>query len=201
MCILPDKRLSGWVQVQPSSVTSSSTRSEAPSQYSSVTDAPHQPERLLEPRRSFTVQAAMQEVAQPDAVSQPVYTDSNQGTHCYINASNTCMLLSEYLQTGGQCMVVCLAAISTGGSSVSTAPVTSVNVGLPPLPPAMSAWRQAQELTRKAEEEAMLAEKKSQEAYVWYVPSMTGCQAVSQHVHHTHKACLHTCHLQGSLVS
>lgn len=32
----------------------------------------------------------------------------------------------------------------------------------------MSAWRQAQELTRKAEEEAMLAEKKSQEAYVWY---------------------------------
>ena len=32
----------------------------------------------------------------------------------------------------------------------------------------MSAWRQAQELTRKAEEEAMLAEKKSQEAYIWY---------------------------------
>ncbi len=78
---LPDKSLSGLVQVQPSSVTSSSTRSEAPSQYS-VTDAPHQPERLLEPRRSFTVQAAMQEVAQPDAMSQPVYTDSNQGTYC-----------------------------------------------------------------------------------------------------------------------
>lgn len=35
--------------------------------------------------------------------------------------------------------------------------------------PQMSAWRQAQELTRKAEEEAMLAEKKSQEAYVWCV--------------------------------
>ncbi|DBA95857.1 hypothetical protein WJX77_002715 [Trebouxia sp. C0004] len=122
-------------RVQPSSVTSSSTRSEAPSQYSSVTDAPHQHERLLEPRRSFTVQAAMQEVAQPDAMSQPVYTDGNQ-------------------------------AISTGGTSVSNAPVNSVNVGLPPLPPAMSAWRQAQELTRKAEEEAMLAETKSQEAYV-----------------------------------
>ncbi|KAL0025034.1 hypothetical protein WJX79_001148 [Trebouxia sp. C0005] len=122
-------------RVQPSSVTSSSTRSEAPSQYSSVTDAPQQPERPLEPRRSFTVQAAMQEVAQPDAMSQPVYTDGNQ-------------------------------AIDTGGSSVSTAAMSSVNVGLPPLPPAMSAWRQAQELTRKAEEEAMLAEKKSQEAYV-----------------------------------
>ena len=80
--MLPDKSLLGLVQVQPSSVTSSSTRSEAPSQYSSATDAPHQPERLLEPRRSFTVQAAMQEVAQPDAMSQPVYTDSNQGTYC-----------------------------------------------------------------------------------------------------------------------
>ncbi len=96
---------------------------------------------------------------------------------------------------------MCLAAISTGGSSVSTAPVTSVNVGLPPLPPAMSAWRQAQELTRKAEEEAMLAEKKSQEAYVWYVPSVTGCQAVSQHVHRTNNTCLHTCYLQRSSVS
>ncbi len=91
--MLPDKSISGLVQVQPSSVTSSSTRSEAPSQYS-VTDAPHQPERVLEPRRSFTVQAAMQEVAQPDAMSQPVYTDSNQGTQCYIHPSNTCMLLS-----------------------------------------------------------------------------------------------------------
>ena len=94
-----------------------------------------------------------------------------------------------------------LAAISTGGSSVSTAPVTSVNVGLPPLPPAMTAWRQAQELTRKAEEEAMLAEKKSQEAYVWYVSCVTGCQAVSQHVHHTINTFLHKCHLQGSRVS
>ena len=42
--------------------------------------------------------------------------------------------------------------------------------GIPPLPPVMpqmSAWRKAQELTRKAEEEAMMAEKKSQEAYIW----------------------------------
>ena len=39
--------------------------------------------------------------------------------------------------------------------------------------PQMSAWRQAQELTRKAEEEAMLAEKKSQEAYVWYFATST----------------------------
>lgn len=71
--------------------------------------------------------------------------------------------------------------------------MSSVNVGLPPLPPAMSAWRQAQELTRKAEEEAMLAEKKSQEAYVWYVPFVVGCQAMSQHVHHDQKkyACTH----------
>ena len=37
------------------------------------------------------------------------------------------------------------------------------------IPPEMSAWRKAQELTRKAEEEAMMAEKKSQEAYIWYV--------------------------------
>ena len=38
-----------------------------------------QPDRTLEPRRSFTVQAAMQEVAQPDAMSQAVLTDNNQG--------------------------------------------------------------------------------------------------------------------------
>ena len=37
------------------------------------------------------------------------------------------------------------------------------------MPPQMNAWRRAQELTRKAEEEAMMAEKKSQEAYIWYV--------------------------------
>lgn len=37
------------------------------------------------------------------------------------------------------------------------------------IPPEMSAWRKAQELTRKAEEEAMMAEKKSQEAYIWCV--------------------------------
>ena len=46
----------------------------------------------------------------------------------------------------------------------------------------MSAWRQAQELTRKAEEEAMLAEKKSQEAYVWYVHPM--CCNVFMHMLH-----------------
>ena len=36
-------------------------------------------ERVLEPRRSFTVQAAMQEVAQPDALAQPAYADNDQG--------------------------------------------------------------------------------------------------------------------------
>ena len=104
--MLPDTSLLGLVQVQPSSVTSSSTRSEAPSQYSSVIDAPHQPERLLEPRRSFTVQAAMQEVAQPDALSQPVYTDSNQGTHGYINVSSTFVLsaLTIHRQTMRGCV-------------------------------------------------------------------------------------------------
>lgn len=62
-------------------------------------------------------------------------------------------------------------AASSTGISGPAAPARAVTDGLPPLPPAMSAWRQAQELTRKAEEEAMLAEKKSQEAYVWYVLS------------------------------
>ena len=59
---------------------------------------------------------------------------------------------------------------STAASSVSAVPTSSVSEGLPPpapIMPQMSAWRQAQELTRKAEEEAMMAEKKSQEAYVW----------------------------------
>lgn len=64
---------------------------------------------------------------------------------------------------------LCFRAASTAASSV---PTSSVTDGLPPpapVIPQMSAWRQAQELTRKAEEEAMLAEKKSQEAYVWCV--------------------------------
>ena len=34
---------------------------------------------MIEPRRSFTVQAAMQEVAQPDALAQPAYADNDQG--------------------------------------------------------------------------------------------------------------------------
>ena len=65
--------------------------------------------------------------------------------------------------------LVCSAA-STTASSVNAVPTSSANDGLPPpapIMPQMSAWRQAQELTRKAEEEAMLAEKKSQEAYIW----------------------------------
>lgn len=60
--------------------------------------------------------------------------------------------------------------------SANAAPASVLSDGLPLLPPAMpqmSAWRQAQELTRKAEEEAMLAEKKSQEAYVWYFATST----------------------------
>lgn len=64
---------------------------------------------------------------------------------------------------------ICFAA-STTASSVNAAPTSSVSDGLPPpapIMPQMNAWRQAQELTRKAEEEAMLAEKKSQEAYIW----------------------------------
>ncbi|KAL3153720.1 hypothetical protein ABBQ32_013315 [Trebouxia sp. C0010 RCD-2024] len=123
-------------RAQAYSATSSSTRSEAPS-HGNVNDNLRAYERVLEPRRSFTVQAAMQEVAQPDALAQPVYADNDQA--------------------------------STAASSVNTVPTSSVTDGLPPpapIIPQMSAWRQAQELTRKAEEEAMLAEKKSQEAYV-----------------------------------
>ncbi len=66
---------------------------------------------------------------------------------------------------------VSFAATSTAASTAA-APTSSVSDGLPPMAPAMpqmNAWRQAQELTRKAEEEAMMAEKKSQEAYVWCV--------------------------------
>lgn len=50
------------------------------------------------------------------------------------------------------------------------------------MPPQMNAWRRAQELTRKAEEEAMMAEKKSQEAYIWYVRA---CNRVSNVGHDT----------------
>ena len=66
------------LQAQASSATSSSARSEAPSQYSNVTDNLRPFNSILEPRRSFTVQAAMQEVAHPDALAQPAYVDNDQ---------------------------------------------------------------------------------------------------------------------------
>ena len=74
------------------SATSSSGRSEAPSsQVSNVTsNTPERAavtERLVEPRRSFTVQAAMQEIAQPDGLAN-AGSDStaNQGeySHCLV---------------------------------------------------------------------------------------------------------------------
>lgn len=66
------------LQAQASSATSSSARSEAPSQYSNVTENLRPYNSILEPRRSFTVQAAMQEVAHPDALAQPAYVDNDQ---------------------------------------------------------------------------------------------------------------------------
>lgn len=117
----------------------SSSRSEAPSSQvssvdSHVTDRNPPHERLIEPRRSFTVQAAMQDIAQPDGISSSgSEITANQGI---VNSTAASM------------------------NSAPQAPATTISV------PQMSAWRRAQELTRKAEEEAMMAEKKSQEAYI-----------------------------------
>ena len=66
------------MQAQASSATSSSAQSEAPSQHSNMTENLRPHNSILEPRRSFTVQAAMQEVAHPDALAQPAYVDNDQ---------------------------------------------------------------------------------------------------------------------------
>lgn len=65
-------------------------------------------------------------------------------------------------------------------NSAPQAPSTANSV------PQMSAWRRAQELTRKAEEEAMMAEKKSQEAYIWYTCFLQHKQYLIVHMLNTH---------------